>query len=128
MTTVQSLLIHWTANTLQGIIPSKNGKNSPELKISLTKELTETNWDFIYNENSLDAKVEKFKDHVCSLYDKHFPIKNIHVPMGKPPLIRKLKRAKYRAHRKNNPAWKALSAILKFHQQKELHKKTDNEN
>ena len=38
-----------------------------------------------------------------------------------------MKRAKYRAHRKNNPAWKALSAILKFHQQKELHKKTDNE-
>ena len=87
MTAVQSLLIHWTANTLQGIIPSKNGKNSPELKISLTKELTVTNWDFIYNENSLDAKVEKFKDHVCSLYDKHFPIKNIHVPMGIPGAI-----------------------------------------
>ena len=51
--------------------------------------------------------------------------------MGKPvitfPLIRKLKRAKYRAHRKNNPVWKALSAILKFHQQKELQKNTDNE-
>ena len=104
---------------------------TPELKISLTNELTETNWDFIYDENSLDAKVEKFQDHVLSLSDKHFPIKNIHVPMGKPvitsPLIRKLKRAKYRAHCKNNPAWKALSAILKFPQQKELQKKTDNE-
>ena len=76
-------------------------------------------------------KVEKFQDYVLSLYNEHFPINNIRVPMGKPvitsPLIRKLKRAKYRAHRKNNPAWKALSAILKFHQQKELQKNTDNE-
>ena len=44
--------------------------------------------------------------------------------MGKPvitsPLTRKLKRAKYRAHYKNNPAWKALSAINRKNYKRKL--------
>ena len=49
--------------------------------------------------------------------------------LGKPvltsPLIRKLQRAKKRAHQRKNPAWKSLSRIVSHHQSLLLQKQTD---
>ena len=55
------------------------------------------------------------------------------MPQGKPvittPLIRKLSRAKKRAHSKNSPSWKAISKLLSIKQKEQLANQTsDNVN
>ena len=74
-------------------------------------------------------KVRQLQQTVTTIYDKHCPLRRVRVPIGKPvitsPLIRKLQRAKKRAHGKKNPAWKAIAKILSHHQQVLRRKQTD---
>ena len=104
---------------------------SSKSKVALTDELRTADWSFVSGDSSVHDKVSKFQDYIMSLYNKHCPLRNIRVPVDKPlitsPLIRKLKRAKQRAHKGNKSSWKALSRVLIFHQQRELKSLTDNE-
>ena len=93
---------------------------SPAAKVALTEELAKVNWDFILKEKSVDEKVQLLQSFLCDLYNKHCPVRSIRVPACKPcvtsALIRKLQRAKKRAHKNRNSAWKSISGLLKFHQ------------
>ena len=89
---------------------------TPATKVSVSEELSTLPWTDLYNADTVDSKVKILHQTVDSILDKHCPIRSVRVPIGKPtltsPLIRKLSRAKQRAHQKQNPAWKALSKIL----------------
>ena len=102
---------------------------TPSAKIKISEELSNVNWSFISSEDCIDKKVELFQSFMTNVFDKHCPVRTVRVTIGKPcltsPLIRKLSRAKKRAHNKGNPSWKSLSSLLKFHQKQLLSKQTD---
>ena len=101
---------------------------TPKAKIALTDELMTTCWDDLSQESSVDRKVEILQNRVSAIFDKHCPSKHIRVPCGKAcvstPLMRKLSRAKQRAHKKKKPHWKFLSKLLASHQQTALKRQT----
>ena len=85
---------------------------TPENKKKVSEELSITDWLDIRSCDSVHTQVETFQLMIKSLFDKHCTAKHVGVPCNKPvvttPLIRKLRRAKLRAHQKKNPAWKFL--------------------
>ena len=64
------------------------------------------------------------------IFNKHCPKRKVCAPTGKPcitsPIIRKLSRAKQRAHKNKNPSWKFLSKLLSAHQKSALLSQTNN--
>lgn len=103
---------------------------TPEAKIAITQELSTYSWDYIYQATSVDEKVELLQTSMQELYDKHCPTRSVRVPTDKPvitsPLIRKLIRAKQRAHKRKNPSWKFLSKQLSRQLKNALKKQSDN--
>lgn len=89
---------------------------TPSAKYTISQELFALDWEFLYQAETIDEKVELLQSKMTALYHKHCPERSIQVPLEKPivstPLIRKLQRAKQRAYRKNKPSWKFLSKLL----------------
>ena len=103
---------------------------TPVTKCNLTNDLLECSWDFLYSNDSIHLKVELFQNLLLKLFNKNCPVTSFRVPVGKPflstPLIRKLSRAKKRAHRRNNPVWKYFGKLLSSQLKKNLHRHVDN--
>ena len=55
-------------------------------KIAITEELSRHNWRDIYDELSVDKKVEIFQNRVSQIFDKHCPLRSMRKPEGKPLL------------------------------------------
>ena len=103
---------------------------TPSTKIALSQDLASMTWDAIFQEDDVEKQVEMFHSTITKVFDKHCPVQTARVPVGKPcitsPLIRKLSRAKQRAHNRNNPAWKFLAKLLSSQQKSALHTQTNN--
>ena len=101
---------------------------TPATKIAVTEELSTLSWTDLRNAKTVDDKVSILHTTVNTILDKHCPMRSVRVPLGRPtltsPLIRKLSRAKQRAHCKRNPAWKALSKMLSQQLRKQLSQQT----
>jgi hypothetical protein len=107
-------------------VPSVNSKRAPNYstirkrnitpasKVAVTRELSSLSWSNLFNANTADEKVDILHNTINSILEKLCPVRSVRVPSGKPvltsPLIRKLQRAKQRAHKKNN--WKFLAKML----------------
>ena len=116
-----------------GYLTIRKRNVTPATKVAITTELCSHNWDNLYAANTADEKVDILHHVINSILDKHCPYRSIRVPQGKPvlttPLIRKLSRAKKRAHRKNKPTWKAISKLLSIKLKEQLATQTsDNVN
>ena len=102
---------------------------SHNAKSKITRELIDHCWSDIYLEQDVNAKVDMFQMYIKDLFCKHCPLRKVRVPVGKAclttPLIRKLARAKKRAHKKGNLSWKYLGKILSIQLQKCLSHQTD---
>lgn len=106
---------------------------TPASKVAVTAELCSHNWENLYAARTADEKVYILHNDINSILDKHCPYRSVRVPQGKPvittPLIRKLSRAKKRAHSKNSPSWKAISKVLSIKLKEQLANQTsDNVN
>lgn len=109
-------------------ITIKKRNITPATKVAVSEELSTLLWTELYNAETVDSKVSILHQMVDSILDKHCPVCSVRTPISKPtltsPLIRKLSRAKKRAHQKRNPVWKAISKLLSQQLRKQMAVKT----
>lgn len=90
---------------------------TPAARVQIQIDLASQSWESVYEEKDIDLKVEIFHDTVEKVYNKHCPAKSMRIRENQPcwntPLIMKIRRAKNRAYKKGNKAWKYLANLLR---------------
>ena len=89
---------------------------TPNAKAKITERLQSMSWQFLYDIPDIHQKVETFQSTLRYIFDECCPVRSYRVPMEKPcfmtPTVKKLHRAKKRAHKGNKPTFKYLSKTL----------------
>ena len=55
-------------------------------KVLITQELCQQSWTEVYKTTNLEQKVERFHNKIKDIFNKHCPVRNVKVKMGKPHL------------------------------------------
>ena len=87
---------------------------SPSIRNMVMMEIISLDWSSVLQADTVDSKVQALHDTVNTVLDTFAPVKTVKKKVTNPEsdLIRKIRRAKDRAHRSGSQSWKTLSILL----------------
>ena len=87
-------------------------------KVLITQELCQQSWTEVYKTTNLEQKVELFHNKIKDIFNKHCPVRNVKVKMGKThlenPVTIKPRRLKDKLYKNDHShkSWKMIGNIL----------------